>query len=438
MKVLESAYFNVQTIAPSQSVLRAARDGVPDAILLPLMLVGMDVFACCRTLKLFPQTAGIPLVVLTGATRPPERLRALQAGASDCLCWPDDELLIPARLQALIREKHCMDEWASLDAIKLLDNAGPRRNGKELGSVPVLVVAERPAEASLVAASLRGAGMDAATAGSPAEAEHRLREEPWDLVVLSLQLSQGDPLRFAARLRAGSRTRNIPLLVLSDAGQKAVAAQAFDIGAGDWQELPADPAELGLRASGLVHRKRHLDDLRLTLQDAMTLAVTDPLTGLYNRRYGLARLRQLLTLYSERLAVLIIDIDRFKSINDSMGHAAGDEALRTIAEILRANARVDDIVARMGGEEFLAILPGIELDEAETIAHRLRLAVAEGCTQQAGGIPPGLTVSIGVAGNVDAGVGSEPLLLAADAALYRAKCSGRDRVCVADRVELPV
>ena len=140
---------------------------------------------------------------------------------------------------------------------------------------------------------------------------------------------------------------------------------------------------------------------------------------------------------NEPFAVLMIDIDRFKSINDRYGHAVGDSALKGVATLLRVDLREVDRVGRFGGEEFVVMLPGSKLEQAQGVAERLRDAV--GRKDLAGVVPPiRLSISIGVAEWIAEDVESSGLLIRADAALYLAKRSGRDRVVIADPTVAPV
>jgi two-component system, cell cycle response regulator len=166
------------------------------------------------------------------------------------------------------------------------------------------------------------------------------------------------------------------------------------------------------------------------------MALTDPLTGLYNQRYLRRHLSGLIESGQGRqLAVLMVDVDHFKLVNDRYGHASGDRALRLIADSLRINTRVFDSVARYGGEEFVVVMPGTGPTEATAAAERLRLAVEAVEFNAAVGMRLALTVSIGVACTPIATGSPELLLQAADTALYDAKRNGRNRVEVARAAE---
>jgi len=192
---------------------------------------------------------------------------------------------------------------------------------------------------------------------------------------------------------------------------------------------------LRARARNQIRRKFYQDRLREDLGHALEMALTDPLTGLYNQRYLLRHLRGLLrTSPDKEVAVLMIDVDHFKQVNDVFGHAIGDRALRAIADTLRANTRVFDSLARYGGEEFVVVMPGSSPDEAGAAAERLRAAVETMPFAPDAGRTCALSVSIGVACGDDRIQTAEALLHAADLALYAAKHAGRNRVQMAATV----
>jgi diguanylate cyclase (GGDEF)-like protein len=195
-------------------------------------------------------------------------------------------------------------------------------------------------------------------------------------------------------------------------------------GANDHVLRPIDPNELRARARNQVRRKWYQERLRNDLDRSLELAVTDPLTGLRNRRYVRRHLDGVLQ--GQDAAVMLLDVDRFKSINDTHGHAAGDLALKEVAERLKSHLRAADVLARYGGEEFMVVLAGAPTDYAAMVAERLRLALSS-APIAIGALSLPVTVSIGLA-VAPAGCSVGGAIAAADAALYRAKANGRNRV----------
>ena len=172
-------------------------------------------------------------------------------------------------------------------------------------------------------------------------------------MLLSLSLDGGDALRLASRLRAEAATRDVPVLLVADAAQKGLVLRGFDLGANDHVLRPVDPNELRARVRNQIRRKRYQERLRAELDRSLEMAVTDPLTGLRNRRY-VPPATWKRSCGSGGAAVLLIDVDRFKAVNDTHGHAAGDAVLREVAErVPQPSAR-----RRRGGSLWRRGIPG--------------------------------------------------------------------------------
>jgi len=180
-----------------------------------------------------------------------------------------------------------------------------------------------------------------------------------------------------------------------------------------------------------VRRKRYGDFLREKLDHNLEMAVTDPLTGLHNRRYMNGQLDALVARANrggDPVAVLVLDIDHFKAVNDSLGHDAGDEVLREFSVRLATNVRAVDLPCRFGGEEFVVVMPGTTLEDAHRIAERIRRDVGASPFRILGGEPLSITVSVGVAATRGADDTPASLLKRADEGVYEAKKAGRNRV----------
>jgi two-component system cell cycle response regulator len=193
---------------------------------------------------------------------------------------------------------------------------------------------------------------------------------------------------------------------------------------------PVDRNELLARVRTQVRRKRYQNHLRSNYEASLSMALTDPLTGLFNRRYLMVHLEKLLKKNAEAkkmMCVLTLDMDRFKHINDTYGHGVGDEVLKTFAERVTQRLRGFDLVARLGGEEFVVILPDISKDMAVQVAERLRRGICDvpfKVSAPAGQIP--VTLSIGAALIDGEDITVEEVLKRSDDELYRAKEGGRN------------
>jgi two-component system cell cycle response regulator len=430
---LAAEYYQVNSARDGLEALTIARDWQPDLILLDVMMPGMDGYECCRLLKDDAVTLHIPVVIVTALGEPGERLRGLEAGADDFLTKPVDYDTLMARVRSLVRLKRLLDEWrARGDTARALGLSADRVLVPSIAGARVLVVDDWDQSANHIQDALAEDGVLPALSRSGTETVGLTGAINFDLLVINLSLADEDPLKLVSMLRASDATHETPMLLVGEAGEKDRVLRGFELGANDWLMQPIDPHELRARARNQIRRKFYQDRLRSDLGTALEMALTDPLTGLYNQRYLRRHLSGLMESgQSRHLAVLMLDVDHFKSVNDRFGHASGDRALRLIADSLRVHTRVFDSVARYGGEEFVVVMPGTSPEEATAAAERLRSAVEviEFSTLDNQPIP--LTVSVGVACAPSTKGSPELLLLAADAALYDAKRNGRNRVEIA-------
>jgi two-component system, cell cycle response regulator len=429
---LSSEYFNVLTATDGATALRIAEEQRPDLVLLDVMMPKLDGFEVCRRLKQDPRTADIPVVMVTALSDASDRVRGLEAGADDFLTKPANDVALFARVRSLVRLRRMTDEWHHREAVygrfdalvqhdAAVEDRGP---GRVLLWEESQVAAERMARmlAPVAAAVIRPASVE--------ELQERC-DRTVDLVILCLT-GKTDGLRLLAQLRGEEASRLVPILLAADGEQLSRLAKGLDLGANDYVMRPIDPNELIARVRTQVRRKRLQDRLEENYQRSLSLALTDPLTGLYNRRYLTAHLDGLLRHMAAGAAgpaLMMFDIDWFKRINDTHGHAAGDGVLHEIASRTTRSVRAFDLVARYGGEEFVVVMPETPLPVALMVAERLRAAFAEKPVTLAD--PPlevEVTISVGVAATVGAAETAASLLRRADEALYAAKAQGRNRV----------
>jgi two-component system cell cycle response regulator len=433
---LSAEYYQVASARNGFDAITMARDWQPDLILLDVMMPGMDGFECCMRLKQDAPTLHIPVVMVTALGEPSERLRGLESGADDFLTKPVEYETLMARVRNLVRLKRMLDEWrARGDTARALGLSADHFTIPSVADARALVIDDWDLGAQSIQDALAREGIIPGRARSQAEATSLSAAIPFDLIVLSLALAEDDPLKLASALRAADGTRDVPMLLVAEPEERDRLLRGFDLGANDWLLLPVDENELRARARNQIRRKFYQDRLRADLGSALELALIDPLTGLYNQRYLMRHMRNLLDGPQPRqLSVLMIDVDHFKTVNDDYGHALGDRALRLIADTLRANTRVFDSIARYGGEEFVVAMPASSCEDAAAAAERLRAAVEERMFEPTPERRCKLTISIGIACTDHSPPTPEGLLRAADLALYDAKRAGRNRVAVAPGV----
>jgi two-component system, cell cycle response regulator len=427
---LSAEYFDVLTAFNGRTALEIAEAELPDVILLDVMMPHMDGFEVCRRLKSNPRTADLPVVMVTALSDAANRLRGLQAGADDFLTKPVADIALFSRVRSLVRLKRMMQEWRLRDEICGRFSGTETRSELDCGRAKVLVIEQDALAAAKIIETL-AQSHDVMPATSCAEAGPRL-DISTDLVIAGLTGDDGETLRFVSQCRASEMLRQLPILLIAAERDLSQLAKGLDLGANDYLVRPVDRNELLARSNIQIRRRRLQNRLDDNYRRSLALALTDELTGLYNRRYLLAHLDELIARSNGDgfgAALLLFDIDHFKRVNDTYGHASGDEVLRQIARRAQDSVRSDDLVARLGGEEFAVVMPETELAVAVAVANRLRFEVARRpFALCAGGAELEITISIGVTTANPGYEDRNQLLKRADDALYEAKAAGRNRV----------
>lgn len=435
---LSAEYFEVLTAQNGPDAIAICERGEADIVLLDVMMPGMNGFDVCRRLKSTPATAHIPVVIVTALDQPRDRLQGLDAGADDFLTKPLDDVALFARVRSLARLKTVTDELRSRAvASTRLGIADPLAvaaaedglNGR------LLLVEDRQTVIERLQVAL-SAFHQVEVQADVQQALLRAGDGGIDSVIISLDLQGQDGLRLCSQLRSLQTTRDVPVLLMGEAEDRARILRGLEIGAHDFLIRPIDRNELLARVRTQVRRKRFTERLRDSVQSSMEMAVMDQLTGLHNRRFMDNRLAAMFdesALRARSLSVLMLDVDHFKAVNDSWGHDAGDEVLREFADRVRACTRGIDLVARVGGEEIVVLLPDTGRDAAYHVAERIREKVEkQSFAIQNRSREIKVTVSVGVAHRRAGDASPADMMKRADDALYRAKASGRNRVIVAN------
>ncbi len=431
---LTAEYFDVVTAESGQVALTVCERAECDLVLLDVMMPDMDGFEVCRRLKSNPATQHIPVVMVTALDQPSDRVRGLEAGADDFLTKPIPELALIPRVRSLARLKVVTDElrMRALTSREIGIQSPERDAASDTGrNGRVLIVDDRPASYERIAAALK-AEHEVDVEPDPNQALFRSADANYDLVIVSLGLENYDALRLCSQLRSLDRTRNLPILAITEPDNTARMVRGLEIGVNDYLLRPIDKNELLARVRTQVRKRRYTERLRDSFQMSIEMAITDALTGLSNRRYMESHLATLIEQAATRgksLAALVLDIDYFKAINDSHGHDAGDDVLRDFALRIKRSIRGIDLACRYGGEEFVIIMPETDMAVAAMVAERLRRRIAADPFAVAQGTRHiSVTISIGIAGLRGKEDTAASLLKRADEALYRAKRDGRNRV----------
>lgn len=428
---LEAKYYEVLMAENGQKALDVAAAELPDIILLDVMMPGMDGYEVCERLKDNPKTAYIPIVMVTALSQKEHRLKGLVAGADDFVTKPFDDFSLMTRISALLRYNAVASELRQRESTageivgldheaELIDMERPAR---------IVVVDHNERRVQRITRHLNEAGHRTASLQDEAE---EVTGRGIDVMILPLDQTGFDPLRLCAQFKMGERTRAVAILVVCDETNRDQAIRALELGASDVIHAPLDREELLARVLTQTRRTRYIEILRRRVDRGIELSIIDPLTGLYNRRYMMNKLGQLLNRSAQGhspVSIAAFDIDHFKAVNDTHGHDAGDVVLQEFAKRLKDNVRPMDVVCRHGGEEFLVIMPGTPGDMACSAAERIRRSVAGEMFQiDEANVSLSITVSAGVATEEVGSKSSDDLLKRADDALYKAKNAGRNRV----------
>ena len=441
VKVLEAKlsaeYFDVLTAMSGREALDSMAQDPPDIVLLDVMMPGMDGVEVCRIIKGDPTLSHIPVVMVTALSDPSDSVRGLEAGADDFLTKPVNDVALFARVRSLVRLKMMMDEFRLREQTSSEFGVFGDEGGVlqlETDGAKILVVDDSAADGRVIQSTLESKH-NVTVVIEPDRALEAARIGDYDLIIVSLLLRESDGLRLCSSLRTMEETRQSSLLVLIEDTQVEQLAKALDIGVNDYLMKPIDRNELMARALTQIRRKRYQDKLRENYQMSMAMAVTDVLTGLHNRRYMESHLGNLVRRAVEGarpVALVIMDIDHFKLVNDTHGHDVGDEVLKQFSERIQHNVRGIDLAARYGGEEFIIVMPDTDLTVAQSVAERLRKFVADvpfKVTTDDGELVVTVSLGVTVSGTTDT---PETMIKRADDALYQAKHEGRNRVVVKD------
>lgn len=440
---LTNEYYNVIGASDGFEALAIAKEKRPDLILLDVMMPGMDGFEVCKKLKEDPKVSHIPVVMVTALSDHKDRIRGLDAGADDFLTKPISDTALFARVKSLVRIKVLLDELRMRDQTRAqLGIEAENTFTSDVSNSKILLIDDDPIQAKQLIQKLEG------TYNVQWIADHegcieQASEGDYDTILVTTQFADIDGLRLATQLKNEGSLRHVPVLMLVDEDDEQIMFKGLELGINDYLRIPVDKNEMTARIRTQIRRKRYQEALKNTYQQSVSMAITDGLTGLYNRHYLDTHLTNLYKQAIETrrpLSVLILDMDHFKEVNDTYGHDVGDSFLKQLSKLLLDTARSSDLVARYGGEEFVLLMPETNPDSIKETAERIRKIIEEILFITNPVTAEGIhkTASIGIANIRLPKTPTEPvetpdeLLKRADEALYVAKNNGRNQVVVSE------
>ena len=434
---LDPAGYRMLRAASRDEALAQAQDHRPDLVVISDSLGWDPALELCQTLtRRGGQTAPAVLMIARDLW-PDRRMAALAAGADAVLETMPAAPVLQAWVRNLMRrrsgEQDLMRDQAAATALGFAEPAqagftGPGR---------IALIAPSAAEGITWRAGLAPLMRDRIEVLRPSEALAQLGHMRGADAIVMADTGYGpkDGMQLFSELKSRSETRDAAILMLQSTDDPARAVLALDMGVHDLVETGFSGPEMAVRLRRALARKAQRDTYQATLRDGLRLASIDDLTGLCNRRCGLTKLNRLVRAArgtSPGFAVLMLDLDRFKTINDRFGHAAGDAVLAEVAARMNAEVRREDCLSRWGGEEFMVTLDRCDLATAQRSAERLRRAVSDRPITLPGGAGQ-ITVTLSVGVSIATGAAFETadsLIAAADRALYAAKARGRNQVTV--------
>lgn len=400
---LSGASYDVMQAETGAEVLLLATQNPPDLFVISDTLQDLDSVQVCKALRANPTTCDVPIITITTTSDNEDRLASIQAGADEVLVKPVDDKILLARVRNLLRRRVAQQEQLLRRGTALeLGFNEPPQNFSPKSRVMIVATDQKTADHwfGLLANKISGS-LTPTTSDRLLKLTSKPNSSP-DLIILTADNETG--LTLLAELRSRSETRNSAIIVIHPVDDRQTAVSAMDMGADDLLQPDCTPTEMALRSNRQLARKLQADHLRNSIESDLKLAMIDPLTGLYNRRYALPHLSRVSSRAEESqrpFAVMILDLDRFKRINDVHGHAAGDSVLVEIANRIKSNLRSVDLVARIGGEEFLIVMPDTNQTEARATAERLRRVTATepiSIASQSEGINVTLSIGFSIGG----------------------------------------
>ena len=437
---LLAAQYRVRPCASLSEAKQEIAMAPPDLIILDNGTGGASIQRFCKIMQSNPLTEIIPIIVTGGFATPKDRVTALEGGADDVLAKPFDDHILQARIRSLLRARDARQELRMREGTRNALGFKEAASGFSAPSQIVVTALGFDDRIDLwdLPKLLKNTQL---TTASISDLVGRQNEQTHaDLFVLDFRsgLPEDTVLyRLLSELRSQSGTRRAAILALLPPNARHAAAMGLDLGANDIICAEISIAEIRHRCAVLIRAKHEADVLRYTVENGLKAAITDTLTGLFNRRYALpylARLSEESRLSGCEFAIMVLDIDHFKSINDTFGHKVGDEVLRQVARRLQDNLRAVDLLARIGGEEFLIAIPNSDVVHARTAAERLCHLIGDtpffiGSHQE----EIRVTMSVGVSlsdghSNTTMNDDLSEIVNKADIALYQAKTGGRNKV----------
>ncbi|MCT4574815.1 MAG: PleD family two-component system response regulator [Alphaproteobacteria bacterium] len=439
-KKLKDEYYDVLLASSGEEALQLIEDNRPDLILLDVVMPGMNGYEVCQTIKNNPETFYLPVMMVTSMEDKDSKVKGLEVGADDILTKPVDDVALFARLNSLLRLKMMAEQWiireTALQDKTVLPDHLDMYFGKKCKYSHIMVVGSDDKELVQLKSPLKEKRYKVIYTKNIDEVEVLSEQKKMDLFVISLSVGGENALRLSSKIKSKELNKNTPILIVGEEDDKKVFIKALEIGCNDYIVSPFNNHEYLARTYTQLKKNKYQQQLEKNYKKSLSLVSVDELTGLSNRRYLYSYLENMfeeMKTKEQSIAVLMIDIDDFKGVNDTYGHLIGDEVLVEFASRLKGEFRDFDLIARYGGDEFIAVIPYIDEKKAREIAERVRKVISDkpfALTSDPYKLD--INISVGLTLTKDFYRTAEDVIEDADKALYEAKRTGRNKTCVCE------
>ena len=445
---LNQKYYCVVTASSSEECIRKARETNPSLILLDVMMPGADGYETCKKLKEDKTLMSIPVVMVTALTDQESRIKGLEAGADDFLMKPINYDQLFSRVQSSVRLRSLIEELIlrnQTNQLRGLIKNDFDYNTNFAKNAEILVIDDDVAHVRRIKNYLSSETTNIHVINKYSEqalVKMEVDFEKIDLIMVSMDLTNIDGVRICAFIRNELSVKYVPILMtkfsnegLDGSGEDLDGVlKGLEVGATDYIITPISRAELLAKVNNQIKYKKYAYCLKKDYEDSLDLAAKDSLTHTYNRNYFEVykeiAFKQAIT-HNYSIYVMVVDIDLFKSVNDTHGHQFGDLVLQEVAKRIQDSIRASDLLIRYGGEEFVIIISRVTgINVVNQIALRILNAISDTSFEfkdiNKNYKRTDVTVSIGVSGLTESDVSFDQILARADKSLYEAKNSGRN------------
>jgi two-component system cell cycle response regulator len=412
----------------------------PDLILLDIIMPDLNGYEVAKRLRNESRTAHIPIILITALNSSEDKIKGFEAGADDFLNKPINTIELLSRVKSMLQLRHYQKQLLMLKQYERNFAFSENQKGSiepEKDLSRVLLVKYDEKDIKLIKNYLHGQPYHVMLAGNENEVLNLAITEKVDLILLDIMMLDVDGFKICERLKEMDENRNIQIMFITNLLESKDKINVFESGADDFLIKPINKGELLARIRVLFRKKSYMDKIDRHHEATLSSAITDRLTGLYNRAY----FKRVLDLEVKRtlrhayqIALIMIEFDDFKVYNDSQKNLARDTILIELAKLIRKNIREIDLAARCGGEKFSIMLPYTDQQGALGVAERiLEIFRSHTFNQDFNLLPKNITASISITICPKDARTEESLIQKADTALYRAKKQGKNQICVYDQ-----